>query len=59
MVQWWATKIPPADIGRKVIISLFGPFYIDRGVGNYHGSSYGNYSTWRDIYHELKFEEGT
>ena len=59
IVQWWATKTPSSDINRKVIISLFGPFYIDRGVGNYLGRAYGNYSTWRDIYSELDFKPGS
>lgn len=40
-----ATKNP-------VIISQYGPFYIDMGVGNYLGVSYGNYQTWLDLYNQ-------
>ena len=49
IIQWWG-RSKPLQINRKLIISLFGPFYIDRGVGNYLGRMYGNYSTWLDIY---------
>ena len=34
----------------QIVISQYGPFYLDMGVGNYLGVSYGNYQTWMDLY---------
>jgi hypothetical protein len=33
-----------------LIISQYGPFYLDMGVGNYFAVAYGSYSTWFDIH---------
>lgn len=48
IVQWWGGGMP--NTHNEVIISQYGPFYIDMGVGNYLGVAYGNYATWLDIY---------
>ena len=36
----------------QVVISNYGPFYIDMGVGNYFGFNYGDYVTWLDLYNQ-------
>jgi hypothetical protein len=48
IVHWWGGALPSTKF--EVIISQYGPFYIDMGVGNYFGVSYGSYGTWLDIY---------
>ena len=48
IVHWWGGGLPQTK--HKVIISQYGPFYIDMGVGNYLGVSYGSYQTWMDLY---------
>jgi hypothetical protein len=48
IVHWWGGGLPNTNL--SVIISQYGPFYIDMGVGNYFGSPYGVYQTWLDIY---------
>lgn len=35
-----------------VVISNYGPFYLDMGVGNYYAVSYGQYVTWLDLYNQ-------
>lgn len=37
---------------QKVVISNYGPFYLDMGVGNYFGVNYGTYITWFDLYNQ-------
>jgi len=48
IVQWWGGGMP--NTRNKVIISIYGPFYLDMGVGNYLGVSYGTFVTWLDLY---------
>lgn len=48
VVHWWGGGLPSTKL--EIIISQYGPFYIDMGVGNYFGVSYGSYGTWLDIY---------
>ena len=50
VVQWWGGGMP--NTHNPVIVSQYGPFYIDMGVGNYLGVSYGNYATWLDLYNQ-------
>ena len=50
VVHWWGGGLP-ANIN-PIIISQYGPFYIDMGVGNYLGVSYGTYATWLDLYNQ-------
>lgn len=47
-MHWWGGGLPPTD--NKLVISQYGPFYIDMGVGNYFGVNYGSYATWLEIY---------
>lgn len=47
-MHWWGGGLPPTT--HSVVISQYGPFYLDMGVGNYLGVSYGNYQTWLDLY---------
>ena len=48
IVHWWGGGLP--NTKNDIIISQYGPFYIDMGVGNYLGVSYGSYATWMDLY---------
>ena len=48
VAQWWGGGLPATK--HEIIISQYGPFYIDMGVGNYLGVSYGSYQTWLDLY---------
>ena len=50
IAQWWGANLP--NIKQEIIISQYGPFYLDMGVGNYQGVSYGNYQTWYDLYNQ-------
>jgi hypothetical protein len=50
IVHWWGSSLPPTK--HKIVISQYGPFYLDMGVGNYLGVSYGNYQTWLDLYNQ-------
>ena len=47
-MHWWGGGL--LNTKHEIIISQYGPFYIDMGVGNYLGVSYGSYATWMDIY---------
>ena len=47
-IQWWGGGLP--NTNNEVIISQYGPLYLDMGVGNYLGVAYGNYQTWMDLY---------
>jgi len=48
IVHWWGGGLPATK--NPVVISQYGPFYLDMGVGNYLGVAYGNYQTWMDLY---------
>jgi hexosaminidase len=48
IVHWWGGGLPNTQ--NKVVISNYGPYYLDMGVGNYLGSGYGSYLTWLDLY---------
>lgn len=50
IVHWWGNALP--DVDNEIVISNYGPFYIDMGVGNYFGFNYGNYVTWLDLYNQ-------
>ena len=50
IVHWWGGGLPQTQ--NKIVISQYGPFYIDMGVGNYYGVNYGSYSTWLDLYNQ-------
>jgi Glycosyl hydrolase family 20, catalytic domain len=50
VVHWWGGGMPFTK--HEIIISQYGPFYLDMGVGNYLGVSYGNYQTWLDLYNQ-------
>lgn len=50
IVHWWGGGMPPTT--HKVIISNYGPYYLDMGVGNYFAVNYGQYSTWLDLYNQ-------
>ena len=50
IVHWWGGGMPQTS--NKVVISNYGPYYLDMGVGNYFAVSYGQYSTWLDLYHQ-------
>jgi hexosaminidase len=50
IVHWWGSTLPPTN--RQIVISQYGPFYLDMGVGNYLGVSYGSYQTWMDLYNQ-------
>lgn len=47
-MHWWGGGLPQTQ--NKVVISQYGPFYIDMGVGNYYGVNYGSYASWLDLY---------
>lgn len=55
IVHWWGNGLPSTT--RKIVISYYGPYYLDMGVGNYLGSGYGSYLTWMDLYHHNPKEE--
>ena len=48
IAQWWGGGLPPTK--HEIVISQYGPFYLDMGVGNDLGVSYGNYQTWLDLF---------
>lgn len=48
VVHWWGQGIPNTQ--NKIVISNYGPYYLDMGVGNYLGVGYGSYVNWMDIY---------
>ena len=50
IVHWWGGGLPSVKF--DIVISQYGPFYLDMGVGNYLGVSYGNYQTWMDLYNQ-------
>jgi hypothetical protein len=50
IVHWWGGQLPPTS--NKVVISFYGPYYLDMGVGNYFGVGYGSYITWLDFYNK-------
>lgn len=50
IVHWWGAGLP--DTSHEVIISNYGPYYLDMGVGNYFGVSYGSYNTWLDMFNQ-------
>lgn len=50
IVHWWGSGLPQTN--NPVVISNYGPFYLDMGVGNYFAVSYGSYSTWLDLYNQ-------
>lgn len=50
IVHWWGGGMP--DTKCQIVISNYGPFYIDMGVGNYFGFNYGTYVTWLDLYNQ-------
>ncbi len=37
---------------QQVILSMYGKYYLDMGVGNYYGNFYGSYTTWLDFLNE-------
>lgn len=49
-MHWWGGGLPSTK--HELVISQYGPFYIDMGVGNYFGVSYGNYVTWLDLHNQ-------
>ena len=49
IVHWWGGGFP-ANTSNKIVISNYGPYYLDMGVGNFLGSSYGSYTNWLDFY---------
>ena len=49
-MHWWGGGLP--NTRNPLIISQYGPFYIDMGVGNYLGVAYGTYSTWLDLHNQ-------
>ncbi len=48
-MHWWGGGLP--NTKKNVVISQYGPFYLDMGVGNYYAVGYGSYATWLDLYH--------
>lgn len=50
IVHWWGGGNPRTN--NQVVLSNYGPFYLDMGVGNYFGVSYGSYVTWLDLYNQ-------
>ena len=50
IVHWWGGGMPQTT--NPVVISNYGPYYLDMGVGNYFGVNYGQYVTWLDMYHQ-------
>jgi hypothetical protein len=50
IVHWWGGGNPRTT--NQVVLSNYGPFYLDMGVGNYFGVSYGSYVTWLDLYNQ-------
>lgn len=49
IVHWWGGGFP-GNTTNKIVISNYGPYYLDMGVGNFLGSSYGSYTNWLDFY---------
>jgi len=50
IVHWWGGGLPQTK--NPIVISQYGPFYLDMGVGNYLGVAYGNFQTWLDLYNQ-------
>ena len=50
VVHWWGGGLPQTT--NQVIVSNYGPYYLDMGVGNYFGVNYGQYSSWLDLYNQ-------
>lgn len=50
IVHWWGGGYPHTR--NPIVISNYGPFYLDMGVGNYFGVNYGSYVTWLDLYNQ-------
>jgi hexosaminidase len=50
VIHWWGSGNPQTS--NPVVISNYGPFYLDMGVGNYFGNGYGNYLTWLDLHNQ-------
>lgn len=50
IVHWWGSNLPYAHRNSKIVISQYGSYYLDMGIGNYMGVSYGTFSTWLDLY---------
>ena len=48
VVHWWGGGLPQTK--NPIVISNYGPFYLDMGVGNYYGVSYGSYTSWLDLH---------
>lgn len=48
VIHWWGSGKPQTQ--NPVVISNYGPYYLDMGVGNYFGVGYGNYLTWLDLH---------
>jgi hexosaminidase len=48
IIHWWGGGLPQTT--NKVVISNYGPYYLDMGVGNYYGVAYGRYITWLEFY---------
>lgn len=56
IVHWWGQGIPRSN--NKIVLSNYGPFYLDMGVGNYYGVNYGNYVSWLDLYNtQIPFDK--
>lgn len=50
IVHWWGGGNPQTK--NHVVLSNYGPFYLDMGVGNYFAVNYGNYLTWLDLHNQ-------
>lgn len=48
IVHWWGGGLPQTQ--HEIVMSQYGPYYLDMGVGNYLGVAYGNYQTWLDLF---------
>lgn len=49
MIHWWGgTNLP--QFNNPVVLSFYGQYYLDLGVGNFLGSPYGMYFNWMDYY---------
>lgn len=49
MIHWWGGINLP-KFNNPVVLSFYGQYYLDLGVGNFLGSAYGMYYTWMDYY---------
>lgn len=48
IVHWWGDSLP--NVQREIVVSNYGPYYLDMGVGNFLGYSYGSYAMWNELY---------